>query len=105
MFAQRSGSEKPAYLNPALSIEVRVDDLISRMTLEERASQVVHQAKAIPRLGVPAYNWASEALHGVVTDHVTVFPEPKAWRQHSTLRWSVKWLSSLAPKRVPNTTS
>ena len=76
MFAQRSGSEKPAYLNPALSIEVRVDDLISRMTLEERASQVVHQAKAIPRLGVPAYNWASEALHGVVTDHVTVFPEP-----------------------------
>jgi len=40
MFAQRSGSEKPAYLNPALSIEVRVDDLVPRMTLEERASQV-----------------------------------------------------------------
>ena len=75
-FAQTPASEKPAYLNPDLPTEVRVDDLVSRMTLEEKASQVVHQAKAIPRLGVPAYNWWSEALHGVLTDHVTVFPEP-----------------------------
>jgi len=46
------------------------------MTLEEKASQVVHQAAAIPRLGVPAYNWWTEALHGVLTSHATVFPEP-----------------------------
>jgi beta-glucosidase len=74
--AQTTASEKPAYLNPNLPTDIRVDDLVSRMTLEEKASQVVHQAKAIPRLGVPAYNWWSEALHGVVTTHVTVFPEP-----------------------------
>ncbi len=55
----------PAYLNPALPIEQRVDDLISRMTLEEKASQLVNQARAIPRLQVPAYDWWSESLHGV----------------------------------------
>ena len=64
------------YLNPSLPIERRVDDLVSRMTLEEKASQVVHRARAIPRLGIPAYNWWSEALHGVVASGVTVFPEP-----------------------------
>ena len=66
------------YLDPALPIDQRVNDLVERMTLEEKASQVVHQAAAIPRLGVPAYNWWHEALHGVVTQHATVFPEPIA---------------------------
>jgi beta-glucosidase len=46
------------------------------MTLEEKASQLVNQARAIPRLGVPAYDWWSEALHGVATVGVTEFPEP-----------------------------
>jgi beta-glucosidase len=46
------------------------------MTLEEKASQVVHLAAAIPRLKVPAYNWWSEALHGVAWNVATVFPEP-----------------------------
>lgn len=46
------------------------------MTLEEKASQVVHLAAAIPRLKVPAYNWWSEALHGVASGTATVFPEP-----------------------------
>src|SRR5271157_4801174 len=65
------------YLNPALPIEKRVDDLISRMTLEEKASQLVNQARAIPRLQVPAYDWWSEALHGVANaGTATVFPEP-----------------------------
>jgi beta-glucosidase len=67
---------KPAYLDPSLPIDQRVDDLVSRMTTEEKASQLVHRAKSIPRLQVPAYNWWSEALHGVMTDGVTIFPEP-----------------------------
>jgi beta-glucosidase len=73
--AQQAASN-PAYLNPALPVDQRVDDLVSRMTLEEKASQVVHQAAAIPRLQVPAYNWWTEALHGVASGTATVFPEP-----------------------------
>ena len=45
--------ETPAYLNPALSMEKRVDDLVSRMTLEEKVSQMLNDAKAIPRLKIP----------------------------------------------------
>ena len=74
--AQPSQSSTPAYLNPALPIEQRVDDLVGRMTLEEKASQLVNQARAIPRLNVPAYNFWSEALHGVAGGVATVFPEP-----------------------------
>jgi beta-glucosidase len=67
---------QPVYLNPDLPIDQRVDDLVARMTLEEKASQVVHSAAAIPRLQVPAYNWWTEALHGVASGVATVFPEP-----------------------------
>src|SRR5450432_2713761 len=67
----------PLYLDPSQSIDARVNDLVSRMTLEEKASQVVNQARAIPRLQVPAYDWWSEALHGVANaGTATVFPEP-----------------------------
>ena len=64
------------YMNPALSPEERAADLVHRMTLEEKASQLVNGARAIPRLNVPAYNWWSEALHGVIDTGVTEFPEP-----------------------------
>ncbi len=65
------------YLNPQLPISVRVDDLVSRMTLEEKASQLVNQSREIPRLQIPAYDWWSEALHGVArAGTATVFPEP-----------------------------
>ncbi len=74
--SQNAVDPKPAYLDSTLPIEKRVDDLVSRMTVDEKASQLVHHAKAIPRLQVPAYNWWSEALHGVITDGVTIFPEP-----------------------------
>ena len=67
---------KLPYLNPALPPEERAADLVHRMTLEEKASQLVNAAHAIPRLGVPAYNWWSEALHGVQVDGTTEFPEP-----------------------------
>ena len=70
-------AENPIYLDPAQPVAARVDDLISRMTLEEKATQMVNQARAIPRLQVPAYDWWSEALHGVANaGTATVFPEP-----------------------------
>lgn len=72
--AQDAG--KPAYLDTNLPAEQRAADLVHRMTLEEKASQLVNQARAIPRLNVPAYDWWSEALHGVAVNGTTEFPEP-----------------------------
>jgi beta-glucosidase len=69
-------AENPAYLNPSLPSEQRAADLVHRMTLEEKASQLVNQARAIPRLNVPAYDWWSESLHGVMVNGTTEFPEP-----------------------------
>jgi beta-glucosidase len=64
------------YMNPSLPIEKRVDDLVSRMTLEEKVSQVIDRAAAIPRLNVPAYNWWNEGLHGIArSGYATVFPQ------------------------------
>jgi len=64
------------YLNPRLPPDRRVDDLISRMTLEEKIAQTGHIAPAIPRLRVPAYNWWNEGLHGVArAGYATVFPQ------------------------------
>ena len=67
---------KPRYLDTSLGPAVRAADLVHRMTLQEKASQLVNQARAIPRLGVPAYDWWSEALHGVAVKGTTEFPEP-----------------------------
>jgi beta-glucosidase len=65
------------YKNPGLSSEERAKDLISRLTLEEKASLMFDQSPAIPRLGIKKFNWWSEALHGLANnDSVTVFPEP-----------------------------
>ena len=65
-----------AYLNPKFPREQRVNDLISRMTLEEKVSQMMNAAPAIPRLGIPRYDWWNEALHGVAFSGVaTVFPQ------------------------------
>ncbi len=66
----------PTYKNSASPIKDRVDDLVSRMTLEEKISQMVHDAPAIGRLDVPKYNWWNECLHGVGRAGVaTVFPQ------------------------------
>jgi len=66
----------PAYLNSSLAPQVRAADLVRRMTPQEKASQLVNHSRAIPRLQVPAYDWWSEALHGVAVGGTTVFPEP-----------------------------
>jgi beta-glucosidase len=66
----------PDYLNPRLPIERRVNDLLSRMTLEEKVSQMMNKSAAIERLKVPAYDWWNEALHGVAyAGNATVFPQ------------------------------
>jgi len=65
-----------SYLDPTLAPEARAKDLIARMTLEEKVSQMQDVAPAIPRLGVPAYNWWNEALHGVARNGIaTNFPQ------------------------------
>ena len=64
------------FLDHTKSFEERVNDLVSRMTLEEKISQMINTAVGIPRLHVPKYNWWNECLHGVlVADHATVFPQ------------------------------
>src|SRR5689334_7626464 len=64
------------YLDPKLPLDQRIDDLVSRMTLEEKVSQMMNAAPAIPRLGIAQYDWWNEALHGVAFSGVaTVFPQ------------------------------
>jgi beta-glucosidase len=69
-------AQTPDYLNPDLPVDQRVEDLISRMTLEEKAQQMLDRAPAIDRLGVPEYNWWNEALHGVARSGLaTSYPQ------------------------------
>src|ERR1044072_3827755 len=71
-----SGQSPAAYKDPSLPIERRVDDLVSRMSLEEKVSQTMNGAAAIGRLDVPEYEWWNEALHGVArAGYATVFPQ------------------------------
>lgn len=68
--------EQPAYLDTSLPLDARVNDLVSRMTLAEKISQMYNEAPAIERLGVAEYNWWNEALHGVArAGKATVFPQ------------------------------
>lgn len=65
------------FRNSKLPTEKRVSDLISRLTIEEKATLLFDQSPAIPRLGIKKFNWWSEALHGLANNNnVTVFPEP-----------------------------
>lgn len=69
-------SNDPIFEDPTKPIAERVDDLISKMTLEEKAGQMMYDAPAIPRLDVPKYNWWNECLHGVARNgRATVFPQ------------------------------
>jgi beta-glucosidase len=63
-------------MNPSLPLEQRIDDLIGRMTLEEKVAQMRDHATPIPRLGVPKYDWWNEGLHGVAfSGYATNFPQ------------------------------
>ena len=65
------------FRNTRLPLEERIDDLLSRLTLEEKVQMMKHESPAVPRLGILAYNWWNEALHGVARtqEKVTVFPQ------------------------------
>ena len=65
----------PAFYNPKLPVQKRVEDLVSRLTLEEKVSLMQMDSPAIPRLGIAPYDWWSEALHGVANGTATVFPQ------------------------------
>ena len=76
VFGARLAAQTADYLNPALPLGRRVDDLVSRMTLEEKVSQMQDVAPAIERLRIPEYNWWNEALHGVARSGLaTSFPQ------------------------------
>jgi beta-glucosidase len=64
------------FRNPELPVDKRVDDLVGRLTLQEKVSQVIDRAAAIPRLDIPAYNWWNEGLHGIArSGFATMFPQ------------------------------
>lgn len=66
----------PVFRDPSRPIAERVQDLIGQLTLDEKIGQLTHNARPIPRLGIPTYNWWSEALHGVARNgRATVFPQ------------------------------
>jgi len=74
--AEGSAAALAKFKDASLPVDARVKALISQMTLEEKAGQVGHTAPAIPRLGIPEYNWWNEGLHGVARAGVaTVFPQ------------------------------
>ncbi len=74
LLSAQNGSAR--YQDLTASPEERAADLVSRMTLEEKVSQMQNSAPAIPRLGIPAYDWWNEALHGVARAGLaTVFPQ------------------------------
>ena len=74
--APEPAADARAYLDTSLGFEARAADLVARMTLEEKAAQMQNDAPAIERLGVPAYEWWNEALHGVArAGAATVFPQ------------------------------
>lgn len=73
---QATDAQAPAFLNTDLTRDQRVDDLLGRLTLEEKCGQMLHASPAIPRLGIPEYNWWNECLHGVArAGRATIFPQ------------------------------
>jgi beta-glucosidase len=75
-FSNAQSSDPLPYMNSSLPISQRVDDLVGRLTLDEKAAQMVNTAPGIPRLGIPAYDWWNEGLHGVArSGFATLFPQ------------------------------
>jgi beta-glucosidase len=69
-------SLKNTFWDPSLPVEKRIDDLVGKLTLEEKVSQMMYNAPAINRLGIPQYNWWNECLHGIARNgRATVFPQ------------------------------
>jgi len=102
-FGQQPNSA--SYLDPNLPPERRAAEIVLRMTLEEKVLQMQSTAPAIPRLGVAAYNWWNEALHGVVQGRATVFRRPLDSPRHGIRSDVSGWLTSSLPKHGRSTTT
>ena len=92
--------ERLPFRDPALPLERRVQDLVGRMTVQEKIDQMQYEAPAIPRLGIPAYNWWNECLHGVArAGRATVFPQAiglaATWDALQARGWSEPQLERL----------
>lgn len=73
---QETANVQYPFQDPSLPIKERAKDLVSRLTLEEKVQQMMYNAPAIEKLGIPAYPWWSECLHGVArAGKATVFPQ------------------------------
>jgi len=71
-----TAQEKPLFRNTSLPVNERIADLLKQLTVAEKISLLGYNSKAVPRLGIPAYNWWNEALHGVArAGNATVFPQ------------------------------
>lgn len=77
VFSQQKKYQYP-FQNPSLSIEQRVNDLLSRLTLDEKVNQMLNSTPAIERLGIPAYDWWNECLHGVARTPFKTTSYPQA---------------------------
>ncbi|MFT4025006.1 MAG: glycoside hydrolase family 3 N-terminal domain-containing protein, partial [Flavihumibacter sp.] len=72
----RAQTKTPVFRNPHARIDQRVADLLQQLTVDEKIGLLGHEAVAVDRLGIPAYNWWNEALHGVArAGNATVFPQ------------------------------
>ncbi|RAV60483.1 glycosyl hydrolase [Mucilaginibacter rubeus] len=71
-----ANAQVPFYKDASQSIDSRVKDLLSKLTIDEKISLLGYRSQAVPRLGIPAYNWWNEALHGVArAGEATIFPQ------------------------------
>jgi beta-glucosidase len=71
-----NAQDKMIYKDASQPIDARVHDLVSRLTLQEKVALLGYNSQAVPRLGIPAYNWWNEALHGVArAGNATIFPQ------------------------------
>ncbi len=92
LFAQEY--KKIPFWNPDLPVADRAVDVVSRLTLEEKVSQMLNAAVAIPRLGIPAYDWWNEVLHGVARTPFKVTSYPQAIGMAAT--WDTLSLQQMA---------
>ncbi|MDR1408531.1 MAG: glycoside hydrolase family 3 C-terminal domain-containing protein [Tannerella sp.] len=87
-------SNRHDFRNPDLSVDARVDDLVSRLTLDEKIGQMMNNAPAIERLDIPAYNWWNEALHGIARSPYPATSFPQAIGLAAT--WDVESIRQMA---------
>ena len=80
--------------NPDLPLEQRVNDVVSRLSLEEKVAQMLNSTPAVPRLGIPAYDWWNEVLHGVARTPFKVTSYPQAIGMAAT--WDSSSLKTMA---------